>query len=420
MANPINEHYENEWDRSRSATPSQRFQIPTSYPPPPKETHEWYKNVMGAPPDPSLVRAVFPWESQAPRRQFPHGSSPPPAAEPTSPPPQPAATFVPASERQFVNAWDSIPGIGRYAKSLAKVSGGGGGNTGTGNGRGSSKSAAGDDLGGRTSSLSEPTRSDASSRDGDDEDEDDESGDSEERDRVKIVFKQRTPSAGPPGSASGSATGSATASGTTSPTKMRRGGSGGAGSSSSPQGSYAPLASPRLREDHQGSPQLSQQHHHHHLHHQHHPSSGGNGAPTQRRSPLLPTSALPSMPSPTSPGGTGQRFPTSPSPRLAAQAARNHAAAQLSGTGDGPPVLRATRVFSAETDTTVVKEQGLAALQRFVENMERGSSPTSPGGNSLGFSNGGGPGVNGPPSGSQRSNGPPPTNAPSAGRGASR
>ena len=51
----------------------------------------------------------------------------------------------------------------------------------------------------------------------------------------------------------------------------------------------------------------------------------------------------------------------------------------------GPSVVRATRVFSAATDTGVVKKQGLAALQRFVENMEsEGQSGGQGGGGSAG------------------------------------
>lgn len=82
---------------------------------------------------------------------------------------------------------------------------------------------------------------------------------------------------------------------------------------------------------------------------------------------------------------------SSTSPRLAAQAIRNSTAARLAsplggGIGDGPPVVRATRVFSPDTDTGVIKKQGLASLQRFVENMEnanleggpRGSPPQGP------------------------------------------
>lgn len=65
--------------------------------------------------------------------------------------------------------------------------------------------------------------------------------------------------------------------------------------------------------------------------------------------------------------------PASPR-RLTQEALRNSTATRMSasgsGNGDGPPIHRATRVFSPETDTAVVKKEGLAALQRFVQTME--------------------------------------------------
>lgn len=82
----------------------------------------------------------------------------------------------------------------------------------------------------------------------------------------------------------------------------------------------------------------------------------------------LPPQGL-SVPLVASPGAT--------SPRLMAQAVRNSTAARLVASGSGfggnaPPVVRATRVFSPETDTSKVKEEGLAALERFVQQMEGG------------------------------------------------
>jgi hypothetical protein len=86
------------------------------------------------------------------------------------------------------------------------------------------------------------------------------------------------------------------------------------------------------------------------------------------------------MPTAGSGGQVSPRISGVTSPRLAAQAIRNSTAARLvssgSGHGDAPPVVRATRVFSPQTDTGFVKQQGLAALQRFVESMEaEGNAP---------------------------------------------
>lgn len=81
--------------------------------------------------------------------------------------------------------------------------------------------------------------------------------------------------------------------------------------------------------------------------------------------------------SPRSPGEAWRQSAGPPSPganaRLASQALRNATASRLqttTGFGDGPAVHRASRVFAPETDTNLVKREGLAALERFVRDME--------------------------------------------------
>ena len=115
-----------------------------------------------------------------------------------------------------------------------------------------------------------------------------------------------------------------------------------------------------------------QPHHSHHAHHAHHAHHSHQAV----ASPKPPIRINPSV------------APPSQSPRLAAQALRNSTAARLvstgTGVGDGPPIIRATRVFSPDTDTGVIKKQGLASLQRFVENMENGQGNVMGGGGAPG------------------------------------
>ncbi|GAA5889860.1 hypothetical protein JCM8208_001149 [Rhodotorula glutinis] len=440
-----------------------RFEPPSAYPPPPSETHDWYKDVMRSKPDPSLIRPVFPWEQPAP-------TSPSSSSAPVAPPAptrtfsdEPPAAGAPslrfAGGSNFSNAWDTVPGITRYAQQLAKrhvrrpsggrststgppttstsggsstvSAGGGGGSSTSTSGPGSvegsatlhgsrpahrrSRSAsnvsapragevglaAGPTAGGAEGGRLYTKDGDASSRDGDDEDDDDAEvstssaatgGDAEDNDaeidsdedvegidRITIKFRR------------------ALQAGELDPTNLQRGKK--SGSPSSNEGGndgidtppfYAlPPKSPRDAPIVPSSPQKTRR-----------DSRYVPTSPRQPRSPQagLATNPLPFLGAPVASSASSSassaaataaelanrpalrlQLPTTPggtalSPRLAAQALRNSTAARLtatgSGSGDGPPVVRATRVFSPETDTGVVKQQGLAALQRFVENME--------------------------------------------------
>ncbi|GAA5880921.1 hypothetical protein JCM3774_001777, partial [Rhodotorula dairenensis] len=446
----------NVWDLSSKRAQKERFEPPTSYPPPPTETHDWYRDILRQKPDPSKVKAVFPWEQSATTPSTP-------AAVPDRPPPPATRTFsdesagsaAPGSFARtgigaFTNAWDAVPGIQRYAQSLVKpgrnrkdvnpgaapargsgTSSGGGGNgsssasgnnnhdagnvargsggernrhhrrksSGGGSASGSSGAAA---FGFTTSgpmsqhSVTSPRAStsrqnsaafttkdgDASSRDGDDEEDEDadvstttdgdeaqeadetKASTSSERDsdegidRIAIRFRRTANhpdwareihrEGGGDGSTDESDDAATLRSAPVSPGKTRR-----------PEPRFVPTS------------------------------------PRQPRSPHLTTSPHLTLPSAltrpslhphASSSGSSTAVPHPPrspiSPRLAAQAIRNSTAARLiasgSGTGDAPPVVRATRVFRPETDTSNVKQQGLAALQRFVENMEasvQGSPP---------------------------------------------
>lgn len=374
MRNAVTVQYENAWDASKSRQRQIHFEIPTSYPVVPSSTHEWYKDVMAKAPDPSAVQRIFPWEQRAqePKRSFPREEE---RIQPA--PAQPLYSSVTTTQSGFVNAWDLDPEITRHTRSLSRKAS-----------RSSLQGAQGTDtMGGRTSSLIEldsHRKDDQSSMDGDDEDETG-SSDGEGIDRAKIKFRNR-----------GSSTGSG--GGQISPAVMRsRTGSDaaskGASGSSSSEGSHPPPRrtppSPRgnrnapLPQDRSsgersasgnsfsGQPQYSQglglttaePQPHAHAYSQPQPSqSQPSSSYAPRKSPNVPTSSLPSI----SPGST---------PRLS------------SNTRIPPAVVapvearRATRVFSAATDPGVVKQQGLAALQRFVENMEaeNAAAAASPG-----------------------------------------
>ncbi|GAA5965772.1 hypothetical protein JCM3765_007340 [Sporobolomyces pararoseus] len=421
MRDPIPAGYNNVWDDPSASKRPARFQPPEQYPQPPKETHDWYKAVMQAKPDPSAVKPVFPWEEPktptratspvTTTRKF--GDSPPPAIE-TPQYSQPPMSFRSSS---FTNAWDAIPGISKYVDSLAKQTAGGnggkrsGGSTGSitpkagkGGRRSRSISTSSGSAGPSTSSSnsnttvsgggrgkgssssssvpSYPIKGDASSRDGDDEedeeadlsttdqgDNDEEDSDSEERDRIAIKFRR----AGSNG---------------VSPTNTRNRGVD--SSSSLERTDFPPVSPPKntrglsnnnLPKDSRYVPTSPRQ-----------PRSPPSssilpppvpGAPSHLGKPNLHLSlpARPQIPTAASGGQVSPRISGVTSPRLAAQAIRNSTAARLvssgSGHGDAPPVVRATRVFSPTTDTGFVKQQGLAALQRFVESMEAESSNNS-------------------------------------------
>lgn len=405
MREPITSHYDNIWDSANKKQQKARFEPPSAYPNVPSSTHDWYKEVMQKKPDPSAIRPVFPWEKPLPTPTPPSPSkkatqqAPPatrqfPSSRSSSPPNEPSAF---AAGPSFTNAWDAIPGINRYAKSLARSTRKAeqareGGATSSGPSKPSSHesststSAAGaarDDLGGRTSSLVEPKgtekkgyerRGDASSRDGDDEDTDETTSENEDdADRHKIVYRR-------PSTGELSPTNTRSRSDSRDSESERRpshSGSGSSGSGSSGSSTPLPPSSPtKTRRDSRyvpTSPRQSRQ-----------SSSSNNG---HSSSDYNKTGGLRL--------NTSAPLPTSPvvSPRLAAQAIRNSAAARLSasgsGVGDGPPVVRATRVFSPDTDTGVVKQQGLAALQRFVENFEAETTGGRGGGGGGGAGSGG-------------------------------
>ena len=467
----------NVWDLASKRAQKERFEPPANYPPPPSETHDWYRDILRQKPDPSKVKAVFPWEESATRPSTP-------AAVPDRPPPPPTRTFsnesagsaAPGSFGRtgigaFTNAWDAVPGIQRYAQSLVKTgtnrkganpgaapargsgnsSGGngsssasGGNNAGEyaprggqggdrhrqhhhrrkssgGSASGSTAAAFGLTPSGSTSvtsprvshSAARPTSSagafpsrkegDASSRDGDDEEdedadvstttddaqeeeeEDDEAkassnpATSSERDsdegidKIAIRFRRTAShpdwareitrtgdSRGSHGSTDESDDAATLRSAPTSPGRTRR-----------PEPRFVPTSPRQPRSPHLStSPHLT--------------------LPSSLTRPSLHLHASHSSGSSTSvPHPHPPRSPISP--RLAAQAIRNSTAARLiasgSGSGDAPPVVRATRVFRPETDTSNVKQQGLAALQRFVENMEASVSSNQhsapPGGGEL-------------------------------------
>ncbi|BGP47109.1 glycogenin glucosyltransferase [Rhodotorula kratochvilovae] len=423
----------NMWDDDVPlSTQRARFEPPSAYPAPPRETHDWYKDVMRSRPDPSKVRPVFPWEEPA----QPESAALPPVvpaptrtfadepAQPSAPPPR----F--AGGGGFSNAWDSVPGIKRYAQQLAKRHGharksstgkvdaaqGSAPSSGEGSaaekrpGHRRSRSGSSATAGGRTPRAKEATLGgavggeagrpasmyskdgDASSRDGDDEDdedvstssvattedadgdEDEDEDDAEGIDRITIRFRralkdgeldptnlQRGKKSGSPSSNEGNDTPTISP-----PAAAYYAGSGGGLPPKSPRDAPAVPTSPtKTRRDSRYVPTSPRQPRTPQLAHA--PFAAAAGLSSSGGGPSTPKPAL-RLQLPTTPGGTAL------SPRLAAQALRNSTAARLTasgaGGGDGPPVVRATRVFSPETDTGVVKQQGLAALQRFVENME--------------------------------------------------
>lgn len=310
MRDPINEHYDNVWDASR-ASQRTRFVPPTSYPAIPSETHDWYREVMRSPPNPAAIKPIFPWESRASQ---PTPSRSFPADEAPRALPSMTAPSPPVAplvvESGFRNAWDDDPAINRYAQSLARA------NVAARASAVPSPQLTRGDLNGRVSSLVEPRayerRGDASSRDGDDEDDEEESD--EDVDRVPIVFRE-----------------------------------------GQRQGDRSP------RNSGSRSPVLMS------------PAVGAlTSAPT---SPVKTRSAL-GLSTPTGPGHTvvasrpvQSRALSSTSPRLVAQALRNSGAAR-----EGAHGVRASRVFPAATDLGLVKSEGLAALKRFVAEVEEGEA----------------------------------------------
>lgn len=427
MREAITSRYENVWDDPSKEKQKIRFEPPQAFPVVPPSTHEWYKSVMvqGAP-DPHAVKAVFPWEKvnkPIPSRVFPteekeqlveKGVLLTSSGEVSPTTTTSRMTF--ANRSPFVNAWDSVPAINRYAQNLAKMKLRPPSSVVT--------SPPGEDtidsMGGRLSSLAEPPiiqdqdRGDASSRDGDDEEEESEATSSAEEtdvDKYSIQFKVQGGGAygskgrlSPVLSKSSSLFGGSGSSPPTSPGKTSSSRTGSqSGDGGSPGKSPRRDSSSTIRKSPpttERSPILQQSSRAFKM------TAGRGVVPTvsatgrplspvatlsiaeRRNSP--PQGAAPSASHPSlilsKPLGlrlsTAAPLPTAlppaaggDSPRLAAQALRNSTAARLSasgtGNGNGPPVARATRYFPPETDTSVVKQQGLAALQRFVQDMEK-------------------------------------------------
>lgn len=459
----------NVWDLESKRAQKQRFEPPAYYPPPPVETHEWYRDILRQQPDPSKVKPVFPWEQASTTPSTPAAAPgrPPPVAtrtfaEEAAPSSAAPGSFARTGVGAFTNAWDTVPGIQRYVERLSKTgrnrknvgsdvppptaaagkrTGRESGNTssggnasssasgghlaprgqtgdrarqhrrksstgsqtttlgftpatssGSGSGSGSNARAATSSSSHPSSSLTTAKDGDASSRDGDDEEDEDadvsttddaeddplrahelkgsqatssERDSDEGIDRIDIKFRQRAsdPDWARELSREGGRRGSTTdesgddaatvRSAPGSPGKLRR-----------PEPRFVPT-SPRGPR----SPHLS--------------TSPHLALPSALTRPSLNLQ----VPSGSSTAGglalAHAHAPRSPvSPRLAAQALRNSTAARLtasgSGSGDGPPIVRATRVFRPETDTSNVKQQGLAALQRFVENMEAAAQQQPP------------------------------------------
>lgn len=438
MKEAITTKYDNVWDDPSKAKQRARFQAPSQYAPPPTETQEWYSSVTKAAPNPKALRPVFPWEEKALAASTSTSTSSSPTSSinskdsdlpasariasrtfPEDELPRPLPTINTSSGGSllvkpsivsplFTNAWDSIPGINRYAKSLAKATAAkdlasknegkdkkknlsNSSNNNDGSSPGSSNGGQGI---GWKSSLKEmrdyPRRGDASSRDGDDEDdeedvtENDEEESEVEKDRVKIIFKVK------PTQLNTSTTGRSPIEG-----RSRSGsaesttGGGGLGNLSSINSNNTNTTINKPRKDSRNvptSPRLGTRPLHHSHHHpgmherrQSNTSSSSMTSAAQLASDLLD------------------------SPRLAATAIRNSAAAAArasgAGNGDNPPLIRATRVFSDSTDTSRIKEEGLIALRKFMsqEGGSGGGGASLAGGlrNNGGVNNGGGAGSGG-------------------------
>jgi hypothetical protein len=130
MEVPLNIHYTNVWDEQPTSRTGALFE-PPSYAPVPEAIQQRYEDVMTAPPPPSLAperstpittsNSVFPWETTLsnrppPARVFPEDEQPlplPPRETAGSPPSAPSSV-----NPYFVNAWDNIEEINRYAQDL--------------------------------------------------------------------------------------------------------------------------------------------------------------------------------------------------------------------------------------------------------------------------------------------------------------
>jgi hypothetical protein len=384
--------FDNVWDSISKKDHLNRFEPPAIYPAVPAETHEWYKNVMKNPSDPSKVKPLFPFEGNdsitAPRKDKDSGFR-----ERSGSQEVPAES--PRLQTGFANAWDAIPNIDKIARSFnrrtaapkpkitdrslvtspqsmeadnAQIRYDATESNTAANAKKSSKrwsapvkNASTSDLNGRTSSLKEPRsyerRSDASSRDGDDEDEDEASTEEEADDREPIALKSRSTSHS---SSSGRQTPPLDSSRQSQPYIT------------TPTQRISPPHAPQR--ERKTSPTISTKtlanlvtnvptyHHSSHPHHHHtrQPSlTISTGAPTHYLK-----SALRNI--------NGN----SSSAQLAALAIKNRIAT-ASPTMEGQPIVRASRRFIPETEVGLVKEQTLATLTRFMS-LELGEAKKSP------------------------------------------
>ncbi|KAH8835470.1 glycosyltransferase family 8 protein [Flagelloscypha sp. PMI_526] len=153
---PSDTYFTNVWDQPHSQQYDHHPGPPSSTtlfePPPPSQIPEMlrrqghYENVIGRTgeiqdPDKTKVTSVFPWENKPrhmPGRVFPSGDAPSPSAftsitqtavpaqhsSPAKESPPPSRTFSPTrglpASLSFANAWDTVPGIQKYASRLVR------------------------------------------------------------------------------------------------------------------------------------------------------------------------------------------------------------------------------------------------------------------------------------------------------------
>ncbi|KAH8916236.1 hypothetical protein BT69DRAFT_1355864 [Atractiella rhizophila] len=391
MAQPFDKMYENVWDRGAEGGHGGYFE-PPKYPDVPKEVRESYRAVMGdgnggekEGGQKQVWKPAFPWELEArpaPSRFFPESSEddrpyrPPPVhhhgqqgqGHPASPPLMPSqwATWsqktahpVPTglpTNLSYRNAWDEVNSIRKYAELLSRPK----------------EASRRDERMRRGSSGAEDGGESGSGREGDDEDTDEE--------RPPIHFKKgkekrRSTSSSP----------------IVSPTSPTRPGFGGARKHSIGSPNISPiLRANRHAADLKGIPFPSNA-----------PGTaphGGNGNGTGTVGGSIPE-GVPYNPRLSLPVGGSPRFTsiTSPSgmpappsispgikPRLHRRFGSAGASPQISPTlaavltPKGPLMSpTATRVFDPKTDPTVIRRQGLKALEKFVRDMEASQAARS-------------------------------------------
>lgn len=362
MQESIGPRYGNVWDDSSLRRQKQRFEPPAAYAPPPASTHEWYRNVMSTPSDPTAVRPVFPWEETTSQPDV--VVRPSPSITRSSPLPKAASRSQSQPQQTgFRNAWDQIPNIDKIAREFARATNMNRATSLTVEATSSStrKSRANigrDDLGGRTSSLKEPrsyeprseATSDDSSRDGDDEEDEENSISSTEK--VPILFKSRS-----------SSIASNDSGGERRSPRNRTTSTSSNESLGLDEGNYSKVSTSPTLSKAAGPSALVPLHHQssHPYHHTRTLSYPPPGSPTTTPHPIK--SALRLNLAPT---------PFASSPQLAAQAIRNTAATRVANGGGegGAPVV--SRRFTPETDVESMKRSSLLALRRVMDIEKNG------------------------------------------------